>query len=84
MLAGRVIEDLMFNLKRWEQDDFNGVLQKLAADFRLNKEDFSGIAGAAGATEVFTRATRKMSSDAQIAAVMNQSLGVNSSISEID
>jgi DGQHR domain-containing protein len=84
MLAGRVIEDLMFNLKRWEQDDFNGVLQKLAADFRLNKEDFSGIAGAAGATEVFTRATRKMSTDSQIVAVMNQSLGVNSSTSEID
>lgn len=84
MLAARIIEDLFFNVKKVEQADFNGVLQDIAKKFKLDKADFDGIAGAAGASEVYTRALKKMSSDAQIAAVMNQSLGMNSSNSEID
>ncbi len=84
MLAARIIEDLFFNVKKVEQADFNGVLQDIAKKFKLDKAEFDGIAGAAGASEVYTRALKKMSSDAQIAAVMNQSLGMNSTNSEID
>ena len=84
MLAARIIEDLFFNVKKVEQADFNGVLQDIAQKFKLDKVEFDGIAGAAGASEVYTRALKKMSSDAQIAAVMNQSLGMSSTNSEID
>jgi DGQHR domain-containing protein len=83
LLAARIIEDLVFNVKRWEQEDFNGVLQKLAENFKLDKIAFPGIAGAAGAAEVFTQATRKLTQDVQITAVVNQSLGVNTLVSEI-
>jgi DGQHR domain-containing protein len=83
ILAARIIQDLMFNVKKWEQEDFNGVMQGLALQFKLNKENFAGIAGAAGATEIYSRASAKISNDAQIAAVMNQSLGVNTAASEI-
>jgi DGQHR domain-containing protein len=84
MLAARIIEDLFFNVKRIDQVDFNGVLGEIAQKFKLDKSEFEGIAGAAGASEVYARAIKKMSSDAQMAAVMNASLGVNSSNSEID
>lgn len=84
MLAGGIIEDLFFNVKKIEQKDFNGVLQDLARKFKLDKSDFDGLAGAAGATEVYTRALRQITSDTQIAAVMNQGLGGSNSGSEID
>lgn len=84
MLAARIIEDLFFNVRKIDQVDFNGVLGEISQKFKLDKSEFDGIAGAAGAAEVYARAIKKMSSDAQMAAVMNASLGVNSSNSEID
>ena len=84
LLASRIIENLVYELRKWEQTDFSGVLQKLSQNFSLDKSDFVGIAGAAGASEVCLRATKKLSPDGQIIAVLNQSLGINSVPSEID
>ena len=84
MLAANLIEDLAYSLGNVEQSDFNGIMSSLSTNFKLDKSGFSGIAGAAGATEVFTRAIRKLPSDTQKTAVLNQKLGVKSSISPID
>jgi DGQHR domain-containing protein len=73
-LGAEVIKVQFFDENSVRQEDFNNVLEHIASEVDLSREAFPGIAGLAGAKEVYRRLTSALNSQAIAVATVKRQL----------